>query len=303
MESKTAMIFNIQRFSTEDGPGIRTTVFFKGCPLRCIWCCNPESQNKLPELSHRATLCVKCGKCVNFCPVGAISLTSKKLSINRSLCNNCGKCVEACSYGVFKMMGTLMTMEEVLKEATRDIDFYKESGGGVTASGGEPLMQGDFVASFFKQCQKLGIHTAMETCGYADTEVLKIVLKFTNLVYFDLKLMDPKLSRQYVGVSNKIILSNARVAAASSVPLIFRVPLIPGVNDFEQNIKDIAGFVNSLERKVPVEILTFHRLGSSKYESLDRKYKLREQTAPGDDYAHKIQNSLIALGVDCRYAH
>jgi pyruvate formate lyase activating enzyme len=298
-----AMIFNIQRFSTEDGPGIRTTVFFKGCPLRCSWCSNPESQKEFRELSHRSRVCNQCGKCVEICEPGAISLASKKIKIKRNICTNCGKCVEVCSLGALNMMGKSMTVEEVLREVLRDSDYYAQSGGGVTASGGEPLMQGEFVASFFKRCQQAGVHTALDTSGYASSRILHKVLRYTNLVLFDIKLMDAGLSRRFTGVSNKLILHNAREIDASGIPQIIRVPLIPSINCFEQNIRDIAHFVKSLKQKTPVELLPYHRLGLSKYESLDRRYRLRNEDVPSEEYVHRIQDIFLALGVECKISH
>jgi pyruvate formate lyase activating enzyme len=297
-----AMVFNIQRFSTEDGPGIRTTVFFKGCPLRCFWCSNPESQKQFSEVSHRARLCTKCGKCVDVCEFGAISLVPQ-IKIKRRLCTNCGKCVEVCPYGALSMMGKLMTIEEILQEVLRDKDFYQQSGGGVTAGGGEALMQAEFLEQFMERCQQEGLHTCLDTCGYGDTKALQRILRHTSLVLFDIKFMDASLSRHFTGVSNKLILHNALEVDASGVPQIIRIPVIPSINGSEQGIRDIANFVKGLQHKTPVELLSYHRLGLSKYDSLDRKYKLKDEKVPSQEYIRQIQGIFLDSGIECKISH
>ena len=298
-----AMVFNIQRFSTEDGPGIRTTVFFKGCPLRCFWCSNPESQKEFSEVSHRARLCTQCGKCVEVCESGAISLVLPHIKIKRNLCTNCGKCVEVCPFGALSMMGKLMTVEEILEEVLRDSDFYKQSRGGVTAGGGEALMQGEFMAQFMERCQQEGLHTCLDTCGYGDTKALRRILRHTDLVLFDIKLFDSRIHKRFTGVSNKLILHNALEVDASGVPQIIRIPVIPSINGSEQSMRDIADFVKDLRHKTPVELLSYHRLGLSKYDSLDRRYKLKDEKVPSQEYIRQVQGIFLDLGIECRISH
>ena len=298
-----AMVFNMQRFSTEDGPGIRTTVFFKGCSLRCFWCSNPESQKEFSEVSHRARLCTHCGKCVEVCVFGAISLVPLNIKITRNLCTYCRKCVEVFPCGAMSMMGKLMTVAEVLQEILRDTDFYQQSGGGVTASGGEALMQDEFVAQFMERCQQEGLHTCLDTCGYGDTKALQRILRHINLVLFDIKFIDSSLSKRFTGLSNKLILQNALEVDASGVPLIIRIPVIPSINGSEQNMRDIAYFVKNLQHRTPVELLSYHRLGLSKYDSLDRRYKLKDEKVPSKEYMCQIQEIFLNFGIECKIYH
>lgn len=283
-ETITGTIFNIQRFSIQDGPGIRTTVFLKGCPLSCLWCSNPESQNPLPEVAHRDLLCVGCGNCVKVCTQGAIRLIandeSSRVKIDREKCITCGKCVAECTAEALKIYGQRMSVEDVFEEVRRDIAFYENSGGGVTASGGEPLNQADFVRELFRRCRKIGIHTAMETCGYGSQADLEKVLSETDLVLYDLKLMNSREHSKYTKKFNKRILNNARLIGKTGVPLIIRVPLIPGINDSETNMDEMAQFVYELDHERPVDLLPYHRFGESKYKMLDRPYELMDAKPP-----------------------
>jgi pyruvate formate lyase activating enzyme len=300
---KKAMIFNIQRFSIQDGPGIRSTVFFKGCPLSCDWCSNPESQNETAEITHRSALCNACGKCLTVCQYSALSLNSTKITINRETCTNCGNCVETCVYGALNIMGKLMTLEDVLNEITRDIDFYKQSDGGITASGGEPLMQGEFVAELFQICQEKGLHTTLDTCGYADSRILRKVLTYTNLVLYDIKLMDPLVHERFTNTSNQKILRNAQEVDRSGVQKIIRIPLIPSANCYDDNIHKIAKFVKEFKHRTPVELLPYHRMGLSKYQSLDRLYKLNHEEPPTEDFLQRTKRIFETYDIECRISN
>lgn len=285
-------IFNIQRYSTDDGPGIRTTVFLKGCPLTCLWCANPESQNRFREVGHRDALCNQCGLCVKACTSGAISLKqgAKGVSIDRALCSNCGDCVGVCAEGALVKHGQDLSVEEVLDEVKRDRTFYRNTGGGVTASGGEPLSQSAFVAALFQRCRQTGIHTAIETSGYASRAALDRVLKHTDLLLYDLKCMDNDDTIVRVGQPNKLILSNAEYVMKSDTPVIIRIPLIPGITDSAQNLRDIAEFVKAVNPETPINVLPYHRLGISKFRMLDRDYELTGLAPlPEGGLAHAVE--------------
>jgi pyruvate formate lyase activating enzyme len=272
-----ATVFNIQRFSVQDGPGIRTTVFLKGCPLRCVWCSNPESQNAFPELAHSKALCLQCGRCVTACTVGALSLTERDgLLIDRRSCTNCGRCVAICTANALKLYGREMTAEEVFKEVRRDRDFYRNSGGGVTASGGEALCQPEFVTELFELCRAEYIHTCLDTCGDVAPGVWKMVLPHVDLVLLDVKHFDPVEHRRLTGRSNEVVEESLRVVSESGVRLVVRVPIVPGVNDSEDNLRGIARMVASVGGIEEVDLLAYHRLGLSKYEMLGREYGLSE---------------------------
>jgi pyruvate formate lyase activating enzyme len=291
------VVFNIQRFSVEDGPGIRTTVFIKGCPLRCVWCSNPESQKDFPEVAHRDSLCTKCGSCVEVCEVHACSVTAKGTRIDRRACARCGKCVDACAPGARIFYGEEMSVDEVFKEVLRDKPFYQNSGGGVSVCGGEPLTQPEFVAELFKRCQEADIHTCLDTCGYADPSAWELVLPYTKLVLFDLKLIDPAAHLKVTGKSNEKILRSLELVAGSGVPVIVRVPVIPGINDSEESIAEIARHVASLGSLRDVSLLAYHRYGENKYQMLDRRYRLGKLTPPDDNQLERLAGIVRSFGL------
>jgi pyruvate formate lyase activating enzyme len=304
LEDIEGFVFNIQRFSIQDGPGIRTTVFLKGCPLHCAWCSNPESQNFRAEIVHRDSLCTNCGLCIEACPENAISLKDKGVSIDREKCTNCGDCTGACITGALKVMGETMTAGQVFQTIKRDADFYWESGGGVTASGGEPLAQPDFVAALFELCQAKGIDTCIETCGCAGAEALEKVLPYTSLVLFDIKLAEPQDHQKWTGVSNDDILNNLRRTVASGTPVTVRVPLIPGINDSEPELKKIARIAAEiLKNPGKVELLPYHRFGMGKYQQLDREYTLSELTTQKEPEIQKMKEIFESAGLVCEVVY
>jgi len=271
-----AIVFNIQGYSVQDGPGIRTTVFFKGCPLKCRWCSNPESQASFPDGGYVSKFCTGCGRCVDVCTVGAIALGENGIRIERDRCNGCGKCVDACYEGALKLWGKEMSTDETLQEVEKDRPFYRNSGGGVTLSGGEPLHQAGFIVPFLRRCKEIGIDTCLDTCGFGDSLFLEEALDYSDLVLYDLKFMDSAIHQQFTGVPNQLILDNAKLIADKGVPMIVRIPLIPGINDSEENIRSIASFVRGLKSVKQVDLLPYHAFGSSKYEMLDRTYPMAE---------------------------
>lgn len=292
-------VFHIQRFSLHDGPGIRTTVFLKGCPLRCSWCCNPESQKGGIEVSHSDALCDHCGCCVPACPEDAVSLCDGGVRIDRTRCNECGKCVEACLPQALRQIGEDLTVAKVFDEVKRDETYYRHSEGGVTCSGGEPLAQGRFVEALFTCCRQASIHTALETCGLGPRRAVERVLRHTDLVLFDLKAIDRERHLALTGLPNEQILENARRVAGSGVEMIARVPLIPGLTDTDDNIRDIAEFVRSLGRDIAVNVLPYHRFGTNKYRMLDRPYAHEELELLADERVHEIVRHFESRDLAC----
>ncbi len=292
-------VFNIQRFSTEDGPGIRTTVFLKGCPLTCLWCANPESQQIRRQVAHNDALCDRCGRCAPACARQAISLTGSGIRIDRNLCDDCGDCVKVCGPRSLRMIGDDKTVDEVMEEILRDRHYYRSSQGGVTCSGGEPLTQAPFVAELFERCQDEGLHTTLDTTGHGSARALSEVLKHTNLVLFDLKVMDDALHRKTTGITNRQILRNARLVSGSSAQMIIRVPLIPGVSDTDGNLTAIARFVKELRPGIVVNVLPYHRFGMNKYAMLDQPYPMNDAQPLEHDRVAQTVEMFGAHGLEC----
>jgi glycyl-radical enzyme activating protein len=288
------IVLNIERFAIHDGPGIRTVVFLKGCPLRCVWCSTVDSQYLLPEMEYFADKCTRCRKCIEICPAGAIYAADDGLIItDRRLCDNCGKCVDICPNGARTIAGMEMTVEQVLEEVEKDNIFYANSGGGITLSGGEPTIQPEFALEIFKGCKRIGIHTAIETCGYVKWDIFDEMLRYIDLVYMDIKHMSPEEHKRLTSKKNNLIQANARKLAEKypDKPFIIRIPVIPGYNDSDENIAATAQFVSQLKGTHRIELLPYHRLGIHKYEALSREYALSDlQTLPEDR-----MNALAAL--------
>jgi pyruvate formate lyase activating enzyme len=292
------LIYDIQRFAIHDGPGIRTLVYMKGCPLRCLWCSTPQTQKSSSEILYIESNCKKCLTCVNVCPNKAIQLSDKgKIKINRNLCDTCGQCVESCQNQALKLVGNHRTVEELYQDVMKDSPFYRRSNGGVTIGGGEPTMQHEFVREILKKCKETYIHTAMETCGYVKWEDLKKILDYVDLLYFDIKHMDEHIHKKLTGVSNKNILENARMAAKVR-PIIIRIPLIPGYNDSEENLLNTAKFASELgENLRRIELLPYHMFGTLTYEQLGRDYDLKDIEPPSEDYMIKLKKLVESSGV------
>ena len=273
------IITNIQRYSIHDGPGIRTVVFFKGCPLRCVWCCNPETQSFQPELEFIKSLCAQCGKCIEVCQPKAINFNlncQEDEKIDRKRCTVCGECVRACPSEALRMVGEKVGVEEVIKEILKDKNFYLRSGGGITLSGGEPLSQPEFAYALLKKCHGHNIHTAVETCGAAPREIFERILPETDLFLFDIKHIDCTQHEGLTGISNKILLNNLKWLRSKSAQVILRLPLIPGLNTDEQNIRAVAQLAKDLLVS-EIHLMPFHQMGKDKYRHLGRKYTLTGQ--------------------------
>ena len=253
------IIFNIMRYSIEDGPGIRTTVFFKGCPLSCTWCHNPESQAPVRELIFRQDRCLACNACLDCCPVAG----------RAEDCRLCGRCQEVCPAAAREILGRELTVSEVMAQIEKDRLFYEESGGGVTFSGGEPLFQADFLLALLKACADKSLHRTVDTCGYSPYSTVRAVAQLTDLFLYDLKLMDSAAHKYYTGVHNEGILANLRRLAFDHPNVLVRVPIIPGITDSEANLQTMATFLRPLPIR-RLEILPYHNTGLAKYLLLGR---------------------------------
>jgi pyruvate formate lyase activating enzyme len=262
-------VFNLMRFAVSDGPGIRTTVFLKGCPLACLWCHNPESQKPAPEAMIAEERCIVCGECVEACHHQANTMVQGKAVRDAEKCEICGECCERCPTEARRIVGHRTTVQELMKVIVRDRIVYEESGGGVTFSGGEPLMQAGFLYEMLSACRGEGIHTTVDTCGFAPAETFARIAEAADLLLFDLKVMDDERHRQFTGVGNTIILENLSAAARSGKAVIVRVPVLPGVNDGAVNIAATIEFLRSVGVS-RVDLLTYHETGVEKYRRIDR---------------------------------
>ncbi|MGP8080636.1 MAG: glycyl-radical enzyme activating protein, partial [Dehalococcoidales bacterium] len=268
------LVLSITRMTIHNGPGLRTLVLFKGCPLHCCWCSTPDSQKSEPELAFYPAKCIKCGLCALVCPVHAITLVDGKPVIDRSICTVCGKCAEVCNAQALEVLGHRMTVAQLVAEVAKDETVFKYSQGGVTISGGEPLFVPGFALKLLRTFKQAGINTGVGTCGQIPWSGLEPVLPYVDFFLWDIKHMDPQQHRRLTGVSNELILSNARAVAERHMPLYIRIQLIPGSNDSEENIRATAEFALGLSSLVEVDSMPLHHLGKSRYESLDRPYPI-----------------------------
>ena len=297
------IVFDIRRYSIHDGPGIRTTVFLKGCALSCRWCHNPESQSRGAEAILRESRCIRCGACVEACAHGAIAWTDSRPVTDRAACAACGSCAAVCYAEAREIAGREMTAAEVLAEVVRDVPFFLESGGGVTLSGGEPLLQPEFAAAVLGAARARGIHTALDTCGYAPWGVLDGLRRDVDLFLYDLKLMDDERHRRFTGVSNSLVLDNLRALCSEGHAVALRVPVVPGVNDDEENLDALGDFAAGLPRLAGVDLLPYHNIGMDKYARLDRTYPLPDTRPPTRERLAAIASRLaghgLPVGTEC----
>lgn len=294
------LVFEIRKYSIHDGPGLRTTVFFKGCPLHCAWCCNPESQSAEPELVWMRDRCLGCGLCLTVCPMDAVNTTGDGgKSIDRKRCDACGRCADCCPGEALNLLGRRLTVDEVLAEVAKDALYFENSGGGLTLSGGEPLAQPEFAAELLRRYKReeKGHNTAVETCGMADWRVIESLAADVDLFLFDLKHMDPSQHMRLTGCDNRLILDNARRLAEAGCPLAIRLPLIPDINDNPENMEAAADFVLSLPGVNRVDILPYHRLGEPKYHRLERNYGLRGKPSASAERVRWAQGFLEKRGL------
>ncbi|MBW1804056.1 MAG: glycyl-radical enzyme activating protein [Deltaproteobacteria bacterium] len=290
------LVFDIQRFSIHDGPGIRTTVFMKGCPLRCLWCANPESQDFSRTLMVRDIQCRACGACARTCPEGAITMSREEgRVIDWDRCTQCLKCAEACLYESLTVCGRYMTVDEVLEEVMKDEIFYKNSGGGLTLSGGEALAQPEFTWGLLQACRGKGLHTALDTTGYAPWETVQKVLDWTDLILFDVKHLDTIEHQRTTGVGNELILENLK-RVATRRPVWIRMPLIAGFNDSASYADEIASLALRVQAE-KISLLPYHEGGKSKSRQMGRTYRFEGGEAPDDDHVQTLKSLIEGRGV------
>ncbi|MCC8151442.1 MAG: glycyl-radical enzyme activating protein [Lachnospiraceae bacterium] len=299
----TGVIFDISQYMLEDGPGIRTGVFVKGCPLRCKWCSNAYGLEHKVQLAYEKSRCIGCRACVNVCEYGAAAWENEDSVArqNFNLCINCMKCVAVCPSKARRQIGRVASPQEILGEIERYRSYFRRGNGGITMSGGEILMQADFVEETLRLCQSEGIHTAIETSGYGRWEDLKRIILYSGMVFMDVKCMNPERHRELTGVDNKIILENIRCAAEycenNGVEIVIRFPLIPTLNDDKENLEATAEFVCSLPGKPLLNILPYHNYGASKYERLGMSYETESLPLQKTEEMNRIRKEMDRMGV------
>ena len=293
-------VFDIKHYAVHDGPGIRITIFLKGCPLNCAWCHSPESQSKSPELLFHQEKCIGCGNCVDACPVDAVKSPGE---IDREACNVCGACAAVCYSDAIEVIGEEKTIQQVLAEIEKDRELLMVSNGGVTLSGGEPMAQPEFTIELLRLLKKEGYHTALDTCGYAPWGKLEQALDYTDLVLFDLKHMDAPTHQRYTGVSNELILENLDRTSGLGKPIWVRIPLIPGVNDSREHVKTLVEYVRGLNVERTF-FLPYHEIGVPKYEALNREYNYSGENHSLDrlkeikEQASEILDNVVVMGIE-----
>lgn len=285
-------IFDIKKFSLHDGPGIRTTIFFKGCPLSCIWCHNPEGISPKREIHYWEKRCISCYECANACAHKALSFSEGHRNHSPELCQGCGACAQTCPTEATKLVGTKVNIADLMQEITKDVIYYDQSGGGVTISGGEPLLQIDFLEALLTTCHDMGIHTAVDTSGHIPFKYLRRIQPFTDIFLFDVKFIDPDSHLKFTGVSNELIIENLKKLIKSDSNVIPRIPIIPGINDNDENIQSTGRFLESLGKIQKVDILPYHNTAINKYVRMGNQYPLIDLETPSNERMAEIGRNL-----------
>jgi len=292
------LIFDIKKYAINDGPGIRLTIFFKGCNLSCQWCHNPESLSPKVQKMYNASKCIGAAKCLDNCPNDALALTSEGIVTNYDICNLCGKCAEVCPTKAFEMLGSSISISELMKKIDNEAIFFDQSGGGVTFSGGEPLMHSEYLLKALKECGKRMYHRVVDTTAFSNQETLLEVAKYTELFLIDLKVMDSKSHKNFTGVSNEKILSNITELAKTNCEIIFRMPLIKNVNTSKENIRSTALFMNSLDgNKSVINLLPYHNIAENKHLKLGDKSSFVKFETPNEQEISGIVGIFKSYGI------
>lgn len=278
--SEKGRVFKVSRYAIHDGPGIRTTVFLKGCPARCLWCCSPESQEFARQIAHNDTLCLGCGRCEAACTKHAVYRLERTVSFDAATCDFCGDCARVCPKEAMEIIGDDVTSRELFNLVRRDEPFWRRSGGGVTLSGGEVLSQANFAIDFLALCRSGGIHTAIETCLFADAHTLRTIADLSDFIQFDIKAITPSLHMNLTSLDNGQILDNAILLLQGKYDLIVRYPLVPGCNDFEEELDALGGFCAKNRPGATIELLPYHAMGMGRYAALGMEYTLHATRSP-----------------------
>jgi pyruvate formate lyase activating enzyme len=290
------IVFDIQKFALHDGPGIRTVVFLKGCPFKCVWCCNPESIDPEPQLAFDANKCRNCGVCANECPVNALNFSGGKLAVDFEFCTACGKCLEHCTPGALRIYGYETDSDSILKEVLKDVDYFRNSGGGLTLSGGDPLFRFDFAVEILTKAKAHGLNTCIESEGFGTTDQFKKLLPLVDHFYFDYKITDDFLHTKYTGVSNEIVLANLNFLASSNADITLRCIVIPGINDSDDHFTAISALSRQYPTIKTIEVMPYHDFGTSKYIQIGKPIYPIDSKSATNDQATRWINRLSELG-------
>jgi pyruvate formate lyase activating enzyme len=296
---KKRLVISITRMTVHNGPGIRTLILFKGCPLRCVWCSTPESQKETPEIAFYPDKCIRCDDCLPACPRNAITAGDKAVIIDGELCDNCGRCADVCYSEALRLLGRQYTVDELVYEVKKDDVVFRHSGGGVTVSGGEPLLEPEFALELFRAFKRSGINLGVDTCGYVPRKNIEAVFPYIDFFLWDIKHMDDDTHREHTGVSNRLILDNLRFVSGNNIPVYLRVPVIPGYNDSEENLRAVCEFARGLSSLVEIDLLPLHHLGETRYAALGREYPIEGITLLRDDVLTEMKHLVESYGLKC----